>query len=49
MVKLIDFSRAAFRPNIGKFDPSNQEATVLGSLVYRPMIFRRNKVGWIAA
>jgi hypothetical protein len=48
MSELIDFSRATFRPYTRTPEPSCYEAGLQGSLVYRPMVFRRNKVGWIA-
>jgi len=40
----IDFSEASFEAG-----SRCEEADLLGAVVYRPMVFRRSEVGWIAA
>src|SRR5438132_6176454 len=49
MPSFVDFSQATFRAGAREAERPRQEAALLGSLVYRPMIFRRNEIGWIAA
>jgi hypothetical protein len=45
----VEFAEATFRAGATETERPRHEAALLGSLVYRPMIFRRNDVGWIAA
>lgn len=45
----VDFSEAMFRAGSTEAHRPRKEANLLGSLVSRPMVFRRNDVGWIAA
>jgi hypothetical protein len=45
----VEFAGATFRAGATETERPRHEAGLLGSLVYRPMIFRRNDVGWIAA
>jgi hypothetical protein len=44
----VEFGEATFRAGATETERPRHEAALLGSLVYRPMIFRRNDVGWIA-
>lgn len=48
MPAFIEFSQATFRAGATEAERPRHEAALLGSLMYRPMIFRRNDVGWIA-
>jgi hypothetical protein len=45
----VEFGEATFRAGASEALRPHYEAGLLGSLVYRPMVFRRNDVGWIAA
>jgi hypothetical protein len=45
----VEFGEAAFRAGATEAERPRHEAGLLGSLVNRPMVFRRNEVGWIAA
>jgi hypothetical protein len=45
----VEFAEATFHAGASETERPRQQAALLGSLVYRPMIFRRNDVGWIAA
>jgi hypothetical protein len=45
----VEFDAATFRAGANAAERPRHEAGLLGSLVYRPMVFRRNDVGWIAA
>jgi hypothetical protein len=45
----VDFGEATFRAGATEPERPRRESALLGSLVYRPMVFRRNNVGWIAA
>ena len=45
----VEFAEATFRAGATETQRPRHEAALLGSLVYRPMVFRRNGVGWIAA
>lgn len=45
----VEFGEAVFRADAAERRRPWQEAGLLGSLVHRPMVFRRNEVGWIAA
>jgi hypothetical protein len=45
----VEFGEATFRAGASEALRPHHEAGLLGSLVYRPMVFRRNDVGWIAA
>jgi hypothetical protein len=49
MSSFVDFSEASFRAGANEVRRPREEADLLGSVVYRPMVFRRNDVGWIAA
>jgi hypothetical protein len=49
MSSFVDFSEASFRAGANEARRQREEAGLLGSLVYRPTVFRRNEVGWIAA
>ena len=49
MPTFVDFSQATFRAGFREAERPRQETELLGSLVHRPMIFRRNEIGWIAA
>jgi hypothetical protein len=40
---------ATFRAGASEPEKPRHEAGLLGSLVYRPLVFRRNDVGWVAA
>jgi hypothetical protein len=45
----VDFSSANFRLSANEPDRSVEKHTLLGSLIYRPTIFQRKDVRWIAA
>jgi hypothetical protein len=45
----VEFGAATFRAGASEPDRPRHEAGLLGSLMYRPMVFRRNDVAWIAA
>jgi len=45
----VEFGDATFRAGAGEAERPRHNAGLLGSLVYRPMVFRRNDVGWVAA
>jgi hypothetical protein len=45
----VEFAEATFRAGATETERPRHEVGLVGSLVYRPMIFRRNDVGWIAA
>jgi hypothetical protein len=45
----VEFGAATFRAGASEPERPRHEAGLLGSLVYRPMVFRRNDVAWIAA
>jgi hypothetical protein len=45
----VEFGEAVFRAGASEPERLRRDAGLLGSLVYRPMVFRRNDVGWIAA
>jgi hypothetical protein len=47
--KLAGFGEATFRAGASEPERPRHESGLLGSLVYRPMVFRRNDVAWIAA
>jgi hypothetical protein len=49
MLTFVEFSHATFRAGATEAERPREEAGLLGSLVYRPTVFRRNHVGWIAA
>jgi hypothetical protein len=44
----VEFGNAVFRAGAAEAERPRHQAELLGSLVYRPMVFRRNNVGWIA-
>jgi hypothetical protein len=45
----IEFGAATFRAGASEAERPRREAVLLGSLVYRPNVFRRNEIAWIAA
>jgi len=45
----VEFGAATFRAGATEAERPRHESGLLGSLVYRPMVFRRNDIGWIAA
>jgi hypothetical protein len=45
----VEFGEATFRAGASEIERPRQEAGLLGSLIYRPTVFRRNDVAWIAA
>jgi hypothetical protein len=45
----VEFGHATFRAGANEAERPHHEARLLGSLVYRPMVFRRNDAGSIAA
>ena len=49
MLEFVEFGQATFRAVASEAERPREEAGLLGSLVYRPTVFRRNHVGWIAA
>ena len=49
MPAFVEFGQATFRAGATEAERPREEAGLLGSLVYRPTVFRRNEVGWIAA
>ena len=49
MPAFVEFSKAIFRAGPTQANIQKEEACVLGSLVSRPIVYRRNDVGWIAA
>jgi hypothetical protein len=49
MPELVDFSQATFRAGAQGAERPRHKAGPFGSLVYRPMIFRRNEIAWVAA
>jgi hypothetical protein len=49
MLGFVEFGQATFRAGATEAERPREEAGLFGSLVYRPAVFRRNDVGWIAA
>jgi predicted amidophosphoribosyltransferase len=49
MSSFVDFSEAMFRAGATEAHRPREEAGLLGSLVFRPAVFRRNEIDWIAA
>jgi hypothetical protein len=45
----VEFGEAAFRAGAAELKTARWEAGLLGSLVYRPKVFRRNDIALIAA
>lgn len=45
----VEFSEGTFRAGASEAKRPRHETGVLGSLIYRPMVFHRNDVAWIAA
>ena len=45
----VEFGDATFRAGASEAEKPRHESGLLGSLVYRPMVFRRNDVAWVAA
>jgi hypothetical protein len=46
---LVDFANATFRVTAPQAEHTSLRSTLAGSLVYRPALFRRNEIRWIAA
>jgi hypothetical protein len=44
----VEFGDATFRAGGREAERPREQAGLLGSLVYRPMVFRRNEIAWIA-
>ena len=49
LADFVEFAEATFRAGATETERPRHEAGLLGSLMYRPMVFRRNDVAWIAA
>jgi hypothetical protein len=49
MPAFIEFSQATFRAGATEAERPRHEAGLLGSVIFRPAVFRRNDIGWIAA
>jgi hypothetical protein len=49
MPKFIEFHQARFRAGAEERERPRNEARLLGSVVDRPAVFRRNGIGWTAA
>jgi len=49
MTAFVPFTQATFRGGAKEAERSHQAANLLGSVVYRPAIYRRNDVAWLAA
>lgn len=47
--KFIDFAEATFRNVVDQAEFARPRSSLLASLVYRPALFRRNEIRWIAA
>jgi hypothetical protein len=45
----VEFGEAAFRAGAAELKTPRREAGLLGSLVYRPTVFRRNEIALVAA
>lgn len=45
----VEFGEATFRAGAAEAERPREDAGLLGSVVYRPMVFRRNDVAWVAA
>jgi hypothetical protein len=45
----VEFGDATFRAGASEAERPRLETGLLGSLIYRPMVFRRNDVAWVAA
>src|SRR5690349_10072147 len=45
----VEFGEATFRGGASEAEKPRHEAALLGSVVYRPTLFRRNDIAWIAA
>jgi len=45
----VEYGAATFRAGTSELERPRHQTSLLGSLVYRPMVFRRNEIGWIAA
>lgn len=48
MSEFVEFVQATFRAGVAEAEKPREEAGLFGSLVYRPAVFRRNGVGWVA-
>ena len=49
MPAFIDFAAGTFRAGTQEAERPHRDADLLGSVVYRPALYRRNDVAWIAA
>jgi hypothetical protein len=50
LMPFVDFARATFRVAADRAEPAPpSQSMLLGSLVYRPALFRRNEIRWISA
>jgi hypothetical protein len=49
MPAFIEFSQATFRAGATEAERPRHDAGLLGSVIFRPAVFRRNDIGWIAA
>ena len=45
----VEFGKATFRAGASEAERPRNDTGLLGSLIYRPMVFRRNDIAWIAA
>jgi hypothetical protein len=45
----VEFGDATFRSSAAEAERPRHEAGLLGSRVFRPMVFRRNDIAWVAA
>jgi len=45
----VEFGDATFRAGASEAERPRHETGLLGSLIYRPTVFRRNDVAWVAA
>jgi len=46
--RLVEFGNATFRAGASEAERPRHETGLLGSLIYRPTVFRRNDVAWVA-
>jgi hypothetical protein len=45
----VEFGEATFRAGAGEAERPHHEVGLLGSLLRRPMVYRRNDIAWVAA
>lgn len=48
-MSFVEFGKATFRAGAAGAARPREDIKLLGSLVYRPAVYRRNEIGWIAA